>query len=441
VKLNHLRSVSLSLAAVLVTAPAALALDANDFGQKLAADYATTSSAKLALGAATVNGNDVTFAGATVTPATGSPTTIQTPLTFHNVAEGADGSYTADSLTMPDVAYTVDGTDISVKNISLTHVYVGNSKTPGALDSSRLFGGLSLGPVTFSKGGSPVVSIASVTVDNGFKPSQSDAQLAEVDSKGSVSGIAADLSKADDPDVKAQSQALGITQLNGQAAEQISWSLGDGHMKASEVSVGFDNIGKFDLAFDITGYTPAFVQTLAAAGQAMSASSADSQAATAQLMAASQKLFVNGMSIRFDDASLTNKLLDYAAKQAGTSHDDYVKALIGASGGMTSGAGLPPPLAQLAQAAISAYLTDPHSVEIRLQPAAPIGVLDFMAATMQPDKLVETVGLKVLVNDKEVAAAGGDDSTGAAAPSSDDNSGDDTSDDGSDDNSDDSSGN
>jgi hypothetical protein len=424
VKLNHLRSVSLSFAALLLTAPAALALDANDFGQKIVADYAATSSAKLALGTASVTGNDITFDGVTVTPSTGeAPVAFKTQLTFHNVAEAADGSYTADSLTLPDGSYTVEGADISIKNVTFSHVYVANAKAPGVLNSSRLFGGLSAGPIVFSIGGAPVVTIASVTVSNGFKPSQSDPQLAELDSNGSASGIAIDLTKASDPDVKAQSQALGITQLNGKVAEQITWSLPDGHMKASEMSVGFDNLGKLDLAFDVTGYTPAFVETLSSATQAISASDADSQAATAQLMAAAQKLFVNGVSIRFDDASLTDKLLDYFAKQSGASRSDFVNAMIASSDAMTSSAGLPPALAKVAAAAVSAYLADPRSIEVRLQPAAPIGVLDFMAAAMQPDKFIDQVGLKVLVDDKEISAAGGDDSN-MSAPSTDDNSND-----------------
>ena len=62
-----------------------------------------------------------------------------------------------------------------------------------------------------------------------------------------------------------------------------------------------------------------------------------------------------------------------------------------------------------------------HQLEVR---AAPVGVLDFMAAAMQPDNLVKAVGLKVLVNDKEVVASGAGDSSGAAASSTDDNSGD-----------------
>jgi hypothetical protein len=136
----------------------------------------------------------------------------------------------------------------------------------------------------------------------------------------------------------------------------------------------------------------------------------DGQAATMQLMAAAQKLFVNGVALRFDDASLTSKVLAFYAKQSGVSADDFVKGLIAGAGPMTSSMGLPPALAGLAQAAMVAYLQNQKSLEIRLQPPAPVGVLDFVAAAMQPDSLIQQVGLKVLVDDQAVAAA-------AAAPS------------------------
>jgi hypothetical protein len=67
-----------------------------------------------------------------------------------------------------------------------------------------------------------------------------------------------------------------------------------------------------------------------------------------------------------------------------------------------------------------AYLKNPKSLEIRLQPAAPVGVLDFVAAAMQPDSLIKQVGLKVLVDDQEVAAAAsGDGGANAAGDSGD----------------------
>jgi hypothetical protein len=420
VKLNHLGSVSLSLAALLVSASAALALDANDFASKLTQQYAAGSAAKLVLGAATVNGNDVTFAGFTITPKDDKPVEVKTPLTFHNVAEGGDGSYTADSLTVPDVDYTDEGVEFSAKNIVLSHLYVGSAPTADPLQSSRAFGGLSVGPITVSKGGAPMASIAQITVNNSFKPSQTEAQLTGIESNGTASGISVDLTKIDDADAKAQAEAFGVTQLNGTIAETASWSMPDGHLKISEMSVGFDELGKLSLAVDVTGYTPELVQALSTAGQAMSASDNNGQA-TMQLMAAAQKLFVNGVSLRFDDASLTSKMLAFYAKQAGVPAEAFVQGLIASAGAMTSGMGLPPALAGLAQATIVAYLQNPKSLEIRLQPAAPVGVLDFMAAAMQPDSLIQQVGLKVLVDDQEVTAA-------AAGTSSDDTSSDDSSD-------------
>jgi hypothetical protein len=421
VKLNHLGSVSLSLAALLVSASAALALDANDFASKLTKQYAAGSAAKLVLGAATVNGNDVTFAGFTITPKDDKPVEVKTPLTFHNVAEGGDGSYTADSLTVPDVDYTDEGIEFSAKNIVLSHLYVGNAPAPDPLQSSRAFGGLSVGPITVSKGGAPMASIAQITVNNSFKPSQTDAQLTGIESNGTASGLSVDLTKIDDADAKAQAEAFGVTQLNGKIAETASWSMPDGHLKISEMSVGFDELGKLSLAVDVTGYTPALVQALSTAGQAMSASDNSGQAATMQLMAAAQKLFVNNVSLRFDDASLTSKMIDFYAKQAGVPADAFTQGLIASAGAMSSGMGLPPALAGLAQAAVVAYLQNPKSLEIRLQPAAPVGVLDFMAAAMQPDSLIQQVGLKVLVDDQEVTpAAAGTSSDGTNSDDSDD---------------------
>jgi hypothetical protein len=420
VKLNHLGSVALSLAALWVSASAALALDANDFASKLTKQYAGGSAATLALGAAAVNGNDVTFAGFTITPKGDKPVEVKTPLTFHNVAEGADGSYTADSLTLPDFDYSSDGVEFSTKNFVLSHLYVGNAPTPDALQSSRAFGGLSVGPITVSKGGAPIASIAQITVNNSFKPSQTDAQLTGIESNGSAGGISIDLTKIDDADVKAQVAALGVTQLNGKIAESASWSMPDGHLKISEISVGFDELGKLSLAVDLTGYTPALVQALSTAGQAMTASDNDGQAATMQLMAAAKKLFVNGVWLRFDDASLTSKVIAAYAKQSGVSPDALVKGLIAGAGPMASSMGLPPALAGLARAAMVAYLKNPKSLEIRLQPAAPVGVLDFVAAAMQPDSLIKQVGLKVLVDDQEVAAAAsGDGGANAAGDSGD----------------------
>ncbi len=424
-KLNHLRPMALSLIAVLATAPAALALDANDFGSKLLAAYSSSMSGsdKLTLGQGTVNGNDITFDGASLTTtASATPMTVNTKLTFSNVVEGADGSYTADALSVPDVDYTADGNEVTVKNIVLKHVYVG--ATASATDSSRLFGEIDVGPITVTSNGTPIVTLDAVSIANTFKPSQTDAQVTELDSAGSTTGLKIDLSQVKDPSSTATIAALGLQTLTGKVAEGLTWSLPDGHMTASEMSVAFDNVGKLNIGFELTGYTPEFVKTLSSATSSMGAASdANSGAQTAALLQAAQKVFVNGVTIRFDDASITGKLLDYFAKQSGASRADFITGIV-ASMAQMSGAAAPPAVTKLLQAALQAYLTDPHSLEIKIAPPAPLGVLDFAAAAMQPDAFVKQVGLQVLVNDKQITADATGDTGAAPAPAagSDDNS-------------------
>jgi hypothetical protein len=421
VKLKHLRPMALSFVAVFATAPAALALDANDFGSKLLAAYSSSMSGsdKLTLGTGTVNGNDITFDGASMTTTSSTtPITMSTKLTFSNVVEAADGSYTADALSVPDVDYSANGGEVTVKNIALKHIYVDGSATPSAVDSGRLFGEIDIGPISYSMGGAPMVTLDAISIVNSFKPSQSDPQLTEVDSAGSATGLKIDLSQVKDADSAAQISALGLQMLTGKVGEALSWSLPDGHLAASEMSVGFDNVGKLNIGFDVTGYTPEFAKTLSAAGSAMGGADASGGASTAALMAAAQKLFVNGVTVRFDDASITGKLLDYFAKQSGASRADFITGIVGAMAQMGSAA--PPALTKLLQAAMQAYLTDPHSIEIKIAPAAPLGVMDFMAAAMQPDQFVKQVGLKVLVNDKEVTVPDSGDTGAATAPGSDD---------------------
>jgi hypothetical protein len=84
-----------------------------------------------------------------------------------------------------------------------------------------------------------------------------------------------------------------------------------------------------------------------------------------------QRLSLNGATIRFDDASLTGKILDFVAQQQGLKREDVVNV---------AKAGLPLALMQvqltdLAAAispAINAYLDAPGSIEIKAAPPQPV---------------------------------------------------------------------
>jgi hypothetical protein len=90
-----------------------------------------------------------------------------------------------------------------------------------------------------------------------------------------------------------------------------------------------------------------------------------------EMLGLMQQLSFNGATIRFDDASLTGKILDYVAKQQGQKREDVVNL---------AKAMLPfalmqvqlPDLAAAISPAVNTYLDDPRSIEIKATPPQPV---------------------------------------------------------------------
>ena len=409
-----MRRAALGVFVSLVLVPAAHAQDAGVFASKLGAIYSAVGY-DLKFGAASTNGSTITYDGLDLTfTGAGTPAyayKLDSKLVFSGVKAGTDGSYTADSLTLPDMDFKVEDTEIAIKNIAFNHIYLPATKTPGMVDMAELIGDATIGPITVTVSGAKAATINQVTLKNAFTPAQGDAALSAIVANAVATGISVDLTAAKDPDSVAQAKALNLSTITGKGVEAFSWSLKDGHLSASEISLGFDNIGKIKLAFDLTGYTPALLETLASAEKSLASSGAgaadDSGKQTALLLGSLQTLFLNSVSLRYDDASITNKLLDYTAKQQNLTKDALIDQIVmGAGGAMSQGAsGSPPdPMTLLSQAALRAFLNNPQSMEVKLAPKAPLGILGIVGAAMAPDSLADQIGLQVLVNDKPISA-------------------------------------
>lgn len=424
--LKQLRPVALAVVALLGTAPAALALDAQDFGKKFLAVYGQSlpPADKLSFDSATANGNELVLEGIslTVPPGSSAEASSKLPikLTFSGVAEQPNGSYTADSLSVPDVDYSFEGGSVTVKNIALKQLYVPGSTTPSVVDSVRLFSGASAGPIVLTMHGTPAFTLDNLAISTTFKPSQTAADLEAIGSTGSTTGMKLDMTGMDDAAALEQAKALGLETMTGKVLENGNWTLKDGHIAISEVSVDIDKVGKLKFATDITGYTPAFLAALNTALQALASGEGGNAAQgqqTAALLGASQALFLNGLSLRFDDASITGRLLDYVAAQEKLTRPALIEEIVAGLPAQTdSAAAAPVAVVKTMQAAVRAFLNDPHSFEVKLAPPAPLGVMGILAAAMQPDSLVTQLGLKLVVNDKEITAAAAAGESGVAAP-------------------------
>jgi hypothetical protein len=105
-----------------------------------------------------------------------------------------------------------------------------------------------------------------------------------------------------------------------------------------------------------------------------------------------------GMSLRFDDASIATKALDLMSKRMGQPKD----ALIAQAKGMAPILFMQlqdPEFSSVATKALSDFLDNPKSLEIKMAPGAPVPVAQIIASGMAaPATLVKQLGLTVVAN-------------------------------------------
>src|SRR5690606_27660118 len=117
---------------------------------------------------------------------------------------------------------------------------------------------ISTGPLSVTRDGADFLAIAGFEASNEFTFDGDDA-LTDIVSIFEVSGIWADLSSAgeEDPETGAMIEALGLTEINGNISQSMSWNLVDGHMVIDQFLFDFDDVGAIDFKGDISGLTPA----------------------------------------------------------------------------------------------------------------------------------------------------------------------------------------
>ncbi|TIX49334.1 MAG: hypothetical protein E5V33_30185, partial [Mesorhizobium sp.] len=148
-------------------------------------------------------------------------------------------------------------------------------------------------------------------------------------------------------------------------------------------------------------YTLDFIKSLQEMQKKMAAQpeGADNSAQGMAMLGLLQQLSFNSASIRFDDDSLTNKVLDYVGKQQGMSGKDIAnqaKAIVPFGMAQLNN----PELTAEVTAAVGKYLDDPKSLEISAEPPAAVPFALIMAGAMSnPLDLPKTLGVKVKANE------------------------------------------
>lgn len=397
--MRHFRLTQAFLAgtAAALIATHAYALDGEDMIKKLSTAYAAYGS-QLTYDSVTTDGSTVVAKGVKL-KVDKAEKPVDLPLgdiTFDDVEEADDGGYYAGTVSFQDVDLTNNGTHLTAKDLSIDGLSIPGTPSADSIDGMILYESAHSGPVVIEEGGKRVFQL---------DKTETNLDVADDSSKVSfdttMSGLWADLSDVKDPKSQEAINGLGLTNVNGNVTMKGSWEAASGKMDLSKLTIDMRDIGKLNLTLSMSGYTTQLIKAMQEASQA-AAANPDKKAADAALgmtmMGLLQQLSFNSMAIRFDDASITKRVLDYVGKQQGVTGEQLAQSLKGMVPLMMAQLKVPE-LQNQVSAAVSKYLDDPKNIEIKAAPPSPVAAPMIMGAAMgAPQTLPQLLGVTVTAN-------------------------------------------
>lgn len=383
--------------AAALLASQAHALDGDDMLKKLSAAYAAYGT-HITYDSVTTEDTTVTAKGVKlkVETADKSPDLPLGDVTFSDVEEADDGGYYAGNVAFQNVDMSKDGGHLTAKDLQIDGLSIPGTPSTASIDGMILFQSAHTGTITFEQDGKRVFQIEKV---------ESNVEIADdsssLTSDTTISGIWADLSDVKDPKGQETINKLGLTNFNGNIATKGSWASATGKIDLTEFSIDARDLGKLNVTLSMSGYTPQLIKAMQDATVA-AAANPDKKAGDAALgmtmMGLLQQLSFNGASIRFDDASITKRLLDYFGKEQNMTGDQFAQSLKGMVPLMMAQLNVPE-LQNQVSAAVTKFLDNPKNIEIKAAPAAPVAAPMIMGAAMgAPQTLPQVLGVSVNAN-------------------------------------------
>ena len=382
------RLLSATLLAVLFSSAAHAEIDAKKVTDAIAAQFAgqglpiTVESAELSGANVIAKGVSMKFPDAEAFKLG--------DVVLENVVEEGTG-YLVGKIAAPATVIEESGMKIDFGGASLTNIHIAGEGETDPVKQLLLYEAAEMGPVKFTQGDAEVFSIGGMKGTMGKyvegSPMNFDAEV--FDLKG-------DLTKIPDPKTLEALAAMGYSNIEGKLTVKGSWNPTDGRMAITEGAYDFKDVGRLNMMMDISGYTPALVKAIQDMNKNMEGQ--DEAAKGLAMLGLIQQLNFNSMSIRFDDASLTGRVLDYAAKQAGQDKaaiTNQTKAMVPFMAAQLQD----PEFAAKVTEAASAYLDAPKSLEIKAVPAAPVPFALLIATgSTTPMALIKQLNVTVTAN-------------------------------------------
>ncbi|MDR7224039.1 hypothetical protein J2X13_004467 [Aminobacter aminovorans] len=372
---------------------AAFAQDATAVAERL---KSVLAGQNVTLGWSSVTGDasEAVLEGATIALAgEGKPLSIG-KLTLSGITEENRG-FKIETITTEPYSLNEGPTKVEVSPLTIGNVTLPATDSTDLLASFLMYETANLDNVSVKIGDKQAFQMTNFAAEV-TRPADGNA----MEFTGSAEKFTADLTLVEDPQSKAAIEALGYQNISGDFQMEGTWQPTDGRMALSSYDITVDNAGTLGMTFDLGGYTVEFLKSVQELQKKMAAQpeGTDNSAQGLAMLGLMQQLTFNGATVRFDDDSVTNKVLEYLAKQQNMTAKDIAnqaKAIVPFLMMELNN----PELSTQVTAAVTAYLDAPKSIEIAAKPASPVPFALLAASGMSnPKDLPKTLGLTVTAN-------------------------------------------
>ncbi len=376
----------------LVFGSAAMAADANAVAERIKALYAKQGG-ELSFANVQASGSDIVLQGTRIKlPTIGEKETAIGDVTLQNVQDAPDGGYSIEQVTVPDLALgreTDKNDKAEMKGLALQNVHIPSEKAKGPLDSIVMYDKLKVDEILF---GTPGKDGATV---KGFDLSLDTTNKAEkIGYVWTIANIDATFEKGG----KNPLAPLDMNTFNGSLTSKGSWSPASGDTSLDQLELEAKELGKINITGSLGGYDLAFLEAVQKTQENMSKADADKDAAGLAILGLAEQLNLKNLSIRFDNDTLTQKVLDYYAKQQGADGKqlgEQMKMMVPLMATQLKN----PEFAQQLKVAADKYFTDPKSLTISASPDQPVTFASIVAtASLDPAKIIQLLKISVDAN-------------------------------------------
>ncbi|MFU0503787.1 hypothetical protein [Pseudaminobacter sp. NGMCC 1.201702] len=386
----------LALSAALFSAPfhAAFAQDANDIAERLKTLLAEQGT-DLQWTEVSGDADEMVLEGVTM-GVPGEADRVQVgKVTIEGVSEER-GGYRIDTVTTEPFHIAEDRAAADVSAMTISGLVVPSAKPADPLGSLMMYESAELASVQVKLADKPVFSLSNLTIQ--VTP---PAEGKPLEFTGAAEKFSADLTTVEDANAKAMIEGLGYQSINGTFEMAGSWQPSDGRVALSQYDIAVDDAGTFGVSFDFGGYTLAFVKSLQDIQKKMAEQpeGSENSAQGLAMLGLMQQLTFHGANIRFDDDSLTSRILEYYAKQQGLKPEDIANQTKAVVPFFTAQLNNPELSGQIT-AAVNAFLDDPQSIQVTAAPTSPVPFAMIAAGAMAaPLELPKTLGVTVTANE------------------------------------------